>query len=130
MARLVANGASAADVADAIVAIWSEIDAALTPILAAKGCALLYQRSLQRTAASFPWLTEACGGAHGAMDLSTLRGALSGQDPSTAAAAGTALLDGFRDQLASLIGASLTECLLGTAWTHAPDGIHPEEHPR
>ena len=120
LARHVADGASASAVADVVVTIWSKVDLALTPIVAARGCALLYQRSLHRSSASFPWLADAYGGAHSAPDLPALHRALAQQDPTTVAAAGTELLGGFRDQLAGLIGAALTECLLRSAWTQPP----------
>ena len=118
LARHVAGGSSASAIADEIVAIWREIDRSLTPIIAAQGCALLYQRSLHRTSASFPWLSEAYTSAQSPMDLPALHSALVRQDPATVAAAGHASLSGFRLQLAGLIGASLTEFLLRSAWTH------------
>ena len=103
--------------ADVVVTIWREIDAALTPILGARGSALLYQRNLHRTAAVYPWLAEAFGGAHSAMDLPGLHSALAHHAPATVALVGSELLSGFRNQLAGLIGPSLTDCLLRSAWT-------------
>ena len=118
LARHVADGASASVISEAIVVIWREIDLALAPIVGARGCALLYQRNLHRTSAKFPWLESAYDTAHSAIDLPAMHSALSQQNPPTVAAAGTAMLSDFRNQLASLIGAPLTESLLRSAWTH------------
>ena len=56
LADRVTDGADAEQVADAIVAIWLEIDQALNPIIGHRGVAALYNRSLNLTAAAHPWL--------------------------------------------------------------------------
>ena len=50
LADLVSDGADAEQLADAIVAMWLEIDQALHPIIGHRGVAALYNRSLHLTA--------------------------------------------------------------------------------
>ena len=66
----------AEQVADAIVAIWLEIDQALHPIIGHRGVAALYNRSLHLTAAAYPWLAMGQHGVPAAVDPSALRAAL------------------------------------------------------
>ena len=122
-ARHAADGVTAPALADVVVAIWRDIDQALTPILSPRGCALLYQRTLHRSTVIYPWLADAYVSPHSTMGLVVLRGVLAGQSPETVADAGTELFTGFRDQLAALIGAPLTECLLHPLWTHSPHAM-------
>lgn len=106
--------------ADAVAAVWREVDLALHPIIGHRGVLALYNRSLKLAAARHPWLADAHPGALAAIDASALRAALARQPAAEARAAGEALLQGFRDLLASLIGASLTDRLLGSVWGPAP----------
>jgi len=114
----VEDGADTEQVADAIVAVWREIDQALHPIIGHRGVAALYNRSLKLTAAAYPWLAQGHAGALAALDPTALRAALVRQAPDAAAAAGNALFETFRDLLASLVGESLTQRLLHTVWDH------------
>ncbi len=111
--------AGAAEVADAIAVVWQGIDHALSPIVGHRGVAALYNRSLAIAAAVHPWLPVNPAGALAAVDASALRDALTRRDATEAAAAGAALLQAFRELLASLIGASLTERLLHSTWIPA-----------
>jgi hypothetical protein len=118
--------ASAAEVADTIAEVWRGIDESLCPIIGHRGVAALYNRSLTITAAVHPWLPLNPAGALGAIDPATLRAALTRQQATEAAAAGAALFQAFRDLLASLIGASLTDRLLQSTWTPA-SGTQPAQ---
>lgn len=114
-------GADASQVADAVDAVWREIDQALHPIVGHRGVVALYNRSLTLAAARHPWLAAGHLGALAAIDASALRAALVQQPPAEAAAGGGALLQSFRDLLSSLIGASLTERLLHPVWAPTTD---------
>ena len=114
------DGAHAGQVADAVVAIWLEIDQALHPIIGHRGVAALYERSLSLTAAAYPWLALEQRGMPAAVDPAALRAALVQQTGAQAAAGGNALFHSFHQLLASLVGASLTERLLRSVWDHSP----------
>lgn len=121
LAGRVVDGADAEQVADAIVAVWREIDQALHSIIGHRGVAALYSRSLSLTAAGYPWLAIDQPAAPAAIDPSGLRAALVQQAAAEAAAGGSALFHGFHELLASLVGPSLTDRLLRSVWTHPSD---------
>ena len=118
LAQRAAEGADAAQIADAVGATWKRIDAALTPIIGQGSVAVLYMRSLHLIDAAYPWMAglHQREGAHSIVDLAGLRAVLTSQDGDTAAAAGGALLQTFYELLASLVGPSLTERLLRSVW--------------
>ncbi len=117
LADRVRDGADAEQVADAIVAIWLDIDQALHPIIGHRGVAALYNRSLHLTAVAYPWLAIDQPAIPAAADPSGLRSALVQQAAAEAAAGGSALFQTFHELLASLVGASLTDRLLRSVWT-------------
>jgi hypothetical protein len=115
--------ADVGQVAQAILALWLEVDQALNPIIGQRGVAALYHRSLKLAAADHPWLADAQSGLLAAIDPSALESALLQQSAEQAAAGGSALFETFRGLLASLVGASLTERLLRSVW--APPSVAP-----
>jgi hypothetical protein len=118
----VTDGADAEQVADAIVAIWLDIDQALNPIIGHRGVAALYNRTLHLTAVAYPWLAVDQPAVPAAVDPAALRAALVQQTVAAAAAGGNALFQTFHELLASLVGASLTDRLLRSVWTHSSPG--------
>ena len=122
LAGRVTDGADAEEVADAIAAVWQEIDQALHPIIGHRGVAALYSRSLNLTAVTYPWLAIDQPAVPAAIDPSGLRSALVQQTAAGAAAGGNALFHTFHDLLASLVGTSLTDRLLRSVWTHSSPG--------
>lgn len=122
LADRVSDGADAEQVADAIVALWLEIEQALHPIIGHRGVAALYNRSLHLTAVAYPWLAIDHPGFPAAVDPSALRSALVQQTAAEAATGGSALFLTFHELLASLVGASLTDRLLRYVWTHSSPG--------
>jgi hypothetical protein len=126
LAGRVADDASVEQIADAIVAIWQEIDQALHPIVGRRGVAALYNRSLHLTAAAYPWLAMGHRGLAAEVDPSALKGALVQQAAAEAAAGGMALFQTFHGLLAGLIGASLTDRLLRSVWAR-PAGTSPAQ---
>jgi hypothetical protein len=115
-------GADSAQIADAVALTWSEIDAALTPVIGQRGVAALYIRSLYLVRSAHPWLASADDGAQTAIDLARLKSVLAQQSSSDAAAGGGALLQTFYDLLASLVGRSLTERMLRSIWAKFSSG--------
>jgi hypothetical protein len=122
LAHRVAPGANAAQIADAMVATWQDIDAALTPIIGRGGVAALYRRSLYLTASAHPWLAGTHDGSQTSNDMAALRSAVEQQGSADAALGGNALLQTFYSLLGSLIGTSLTERLLRSVWADSSSG--------
>jgi len=115
--RSLAEGASADETAEVAVLIWRNIDAGLAPIIGQQGVAALLRRSLYLMRDTRPWLASCAADAAGAPAFGELQSALRAQPAADAAQANGALLQVFHDLLSSLIGASLSERLLESAWT-------------
>ncbi len=113
LTQLSTDGADASHIARGAIAILDAIDAALGPIISRRGVAALYQRSLFLIRPGFPWLVAVYEGALVPGDFSTLQTALAEQSAEDAMLGTIALLNTFHDLLSSLIGASLTDRLLG-----------------
>ncbi len=122
LAHRAGTGADAAHIADAVVSMWQEIDAALAPIIGQRGVAMLYKRSLYLIGPAHPWLAGTYAGVQAATDLVALKAVLAQQSSANAAAAGVAVLQTFYELLVSLIGPSLTERLLCSVWGNSLSG--------
>lgn len=107
---------SADQIAAACGALWLEFDAALSPIIGPRGVTALIQRSLHLASAVHPWLAGREPGGPAALDSATLVSLLAQRSSDDAAAAAETFLQTFHGLLTSLIGGSLTERLLRTAW--------------
>ncbi len=112
LTHLVEAGADAPRVADAAVAVWRSVDAALSPIVGERGVDALFKRSLYLQRDECPWLAAAHEVAPPGRDFQTLHAALAQRTGADAATANAALLLAFCDLLSTLIGAPLTERLL------------------
>lgn len=131
MAQRAGEGADAARIADAIGALWEQVEGALAPIIGKRGVAALYKRSLYLAAASHPWLRlqdEALAAPE--LDLAVLKPVFARQEGAEALAGGIALLQAFHGLLSSLIGSSLTSRLLDAVWTPlSPSSGPPAQDP-
>ena len=117
-AQLAANGVDSAQVAGLSAQTWREIEEALSPIIGVGGVSALHRRSIHLLRVEHPWLANELGAELHAGDYSTLASVLSQQSGEAAARASGALLQTFHDLLATLIGSSLTERLIGPIWEH------------
>ena len=126
LANRVGRDANAAQIADAMVSTWQEIDAALTPIVGGRGVVALYKRSLYLTADAHPWLAGMHDGPAATIDLAALKSIVAQQSSADAALGGNALFQNFHQLLASLVGSSLTERLLRPAWADS-SGVPPAQ---
>ena len=99
---------NAGQTADAAIATWREMSAALCPILGMTGVARLYKRSLSLTRPAYPCLETVLREALAPADFGALHQALSQQSDTEAAAASTTLFQTFCALLARLIDPSLT----------------------
>ena len=116
LARKVRDGASSAQLADAILSAWDQIILAMAPVIGQRGVAAMYDRSVHLSVPAHPWLGAAHPGGNAAMDLGALRSALERQGSAEAASGGGALLLAFHEVVVSLIGPTLSGQLLGAMW--------------
>jgi len=130
LAHRVGEDANAAQIADAIVAMWQEIEAALTPIIGQRGVVALYRRSLHLTGSTHPWMAGTHEGVQTDMDLAALKSMFRQQNSANAARGGSALFQTFYELLASLIGPSLTERLLRSVWATSLGGPPAQDNTR
>ncbi|MEJ1962285.1 MAG: hypothetical protein WDO56_12345 [Gammaproteobacteria bacterium] len=99
--------------------------ARLAPVIGARGVDVLFRRALHLTSTAFPWLQLARDHEGGIAVLESVTMRLAGQEASSAAEASHALLVTFTELLATLIGETLTERLLGPVW--APPLTAPQQ---
>lgn len=122
--------ATASQVADATVAAWTAVCAALAPIVGQRGVAALYKRSLHLNRKDHAWLEAATRGSDLSVDTALLRSALITQNADDAAAAAAAVLQTFYELLAMLVGPALTERLLRSVWANFSSGPPAQDIPR
>lgn len=116
-----------ARVADVLVSILREIEAALAPTMGSRGVALLYRRSLYLTSSLRPLLAGTPKGAaetDADANFDALRVMLANQTSADAITDGTALLQTFYDLIVTLVGLSLTERLLRPVWANYSSSLH------
>jgi len=125
LARHAGKAPDAKAVAAAAAGIWSRVSAQLAPVIGARGVDVLIRRSVHLTSTAFPWLQLAEDHENDVPVLESLTTQLASQDASTAADVSRALLMTFTELLATLIGETLTERLLGPVW--APPPMAPQQ---
>jgi hypothetical protein len=126
LAHRLENNASPEQVAEAIVAVWGEIDQILTPILGQRGVIALYKRSLFLCALQYPCLADIDISVQPDMPLSELKPLLA-RHHDLNAAAGNAIFQMFHELLTSLVGDSLTERLLRPVWGNSLSGAPAQD---
>ncbi len=127
LASRLGKDADSADIAEAIDAIWVEIDARMFSILGQRGVAALYQRSLFVTHRAYPWLAGTFDGVHATINLPLLRTTLLQQTPTNALAASRVFLQTFEALLTSLVGPSLTDRLLCSVCKNSFSGTSAQD---
>ncbi len=121
------SGAGGDLVAGAALAHWCRVEAELSPILGAAGVAALYRRSLHQLLGALPALAAVHDASRTVADLEPLRHVLAQQSQADAATTHRALMQVFRDLLAGLIGAPLSERLLQPARDFSPIGATEQD---
>jgi hypothetical protein len=128
LARRVGQSADIEKVAAVAVAVWRDVDNALSPIIGDAGVAALYRRSLYSSLANHPCLAVAYENiSPGGERFAELETALLQQTPEVASAALLALLTTFHELLTFLIGGSLFERLLRSVWNKPTNGDATKE---
>ncbi len=109
----------ASAIAEAALGAWQQVAGRLDPVIGTRGVAVLFGRALHLTRKRFAWLVVAWDPADSGAALTHLKACFAARETEDAAQAGCALLATFTELLASLIGESLTERLLGPVWVPA-----------
>lgn len=101
-------------VADATIQTLIHMNIILSPIIGEVGCNVLFKRSLHLSSRTFPWLAIAEN--YGDTDdlFASINVRLANHHTNEVIEASSALLEGFTELLATLIGDSLVETLLGS----------------
>lgn len=119
-----------ASVADVSVSLWVRLSAELVLLIGDGGFLPLYRRSVQLSAANFPWLQPASVEVpleSGSTRFAGLKRSIDGQDADEASQASAFLLNTFIDMLARLIGETLTIGILRSAWANMPFDLVDKE---
>jgi hypothetical protein len=106
--------------AKATIDTWQQVSSQLAPVIGIGGVDVLFNRAFQQTSAVFPWLAGTVGDGDSAALIDNLIRRFAGQKPATLEEASVTVLTNFAELLATLIGESLTDRLLGPVWTAAP----------
>ena len=101
-------------VANATIQTLRQVNVTLTPVIGEVGVNVLFKRALHLTSRTFPWLAVAESHRDTSDFIASLGARLAGRDTNEAVEASSALLAGFTELLANLIGDSLVETLLGS----------------
>ena len=115
-----------ARVAEVLVSILREVEAALVPVLGVRGVGLLYRRSLYLSPNLQPLLAITLDKAQGmptALDFDALRSMLAQHSGADAITDGTTLLQTLYNLLITLVGLPLTERLLRSVWANYSSGL-------
>lgn len=115
---------------DSILGTLADIADALTPVIGSHGVAALYQRSVLLCATRYPDLGDLAsrtGSFASTLDFAPLRLALLQHDINAISLRGADLLHTLNQLLTSLIGASLSERLLRSAWENSLCGPPPQD---
>lgn len=102
--------------ADAVSVLWEKLATEVISIVGAGGFDSLYARSVFLTQSRFPWLAAGSSSAQAGHRFASLKTSLAAQTPAHASEANRLLLVTFTDIVASLIGETLTNGILRSAW--------------
>lgn len=116
LVRRVGSVPDAVAVADALLSTWHDMNTRVAPVIGTRGVNALFSYTVHLLGKRFPWLPASTDHADLAAQPAGLRAQLAGRDAGDAFEASFALLASFTEQLATLIGESLTDRLLGPVW--------------
>jgi len=116
LTRRAGGARDASTVGEATLGTWQQVAARLEPIIGARGVDVLFRRAMHQTSTAFPWLALSGDNENSAALLASLKARLAGRETDASAEASIALLVNFTELLATLIGESLADSLLGPVW--------------
>ena len=126
LAHRAGDAPDASAVAEATLSTWHQVAARLAPVIGARGVDVLFSRALHLTSTAFPWLAMAGVHRDNPAPLASFRACLEARETAVAAEASYALMVTFTELLATLIGESLMERLLGSIWASPPPASEQE----
>ncbi len=101
-------------------ALWRQADLRVSSIIGYRGTAAVLQGAAATTRRTHRWLPEPSDDASVVAYVTALNDSLDGREAQDAAAAAMAVQVAFRSLLGILVGAELTNQLLGAAWPVGP----------
>lgn len=122
LVKTAAANSDAVAIASKVVAIWRDIDTALSPIIGHRGVAALLNRSIHLTRDTYSWLSSVQEDLAETIDFAAVQLKLSQQTVENIVAVNGALLEKFVGLLTNLIGVSLTERLIQPIVDNHPIG--------
>lgn len=122
LVKTAAANSDAVAIASKVVAIWRDIDTALSPIIGHRGVAALLNRSIHLTRDTYSWLSSVQEDLAETIDFAAVQLKLSQQTVENIVAVNGALLEKFVGLLTNLIGVSLTERLIQPIVDHHSTG--------
>jgi hypothetical protein len=128
LALRVGQSTDSKQIARALAETWSEAEAALIPIIGAEGVAALLRRSIFLSSAAHAWFAALPKSARRVSDFGAVSSLIAEQPAQEALAGSTSLLLQFYNLLTSLIGLSLAERILETAWIGLSRGESAQDH--
>ncbi len=128
LALRVGRAANSKQIAEAIAQIWSDAESALIPIIGREGVAALLRRSLFLSASVHPWFLDLSKNDKKPLDFNALKLLIADRTADEAFAGGTTLFSQFYGLLTNLIGPSLAERILESAWVDSSSGETAQDH--
>ncbi|MGI4982077.1 MAG: hypothetical protein ACRYGL_01855 [Janthinobacterium lividum] len=114
--------------AEILTGILREAASALTPIIGREGVPALLKRSVVLTASSHPWLLDAGRNGTSPMGFDMLKVLIEGQTKEEALTGSMTLISQFYGLLSNLIGSSLADRILESAWVDSPRDETAQDH--
>ena len=127
LAGRVGDSPNAAVVADAVLDVWLQMSAQLSPVIGVRGANTLFAYTLHMTSKTYPWLEISENTETNSTELPELKTRLANSEPDAALAASHALLATFVKLLSNMIGEQLVERLLGPVWASPPSSSEQEK---
>ncbi|QIE29655.1 hypothetical protein [Caballeronia sp. SBC2] len=128
LALRVGRSSDSTQIADAVAQIWSEAEAALIPIIGREGVAALLRRSIFLSTSAYAWFSDLPNGDVKAINFGAVELLIANQPAEEAKRGGAALLLQFYELLTNLIGPSLAERILQSAWVDSSRGKSAQDH--
>lgn len=102
--------------ADSVARVWRVMFDCFSPLIGPLSAGLLFERTLILNATAYPWLQSAIAAASNASALDAFVGVLRERPAADIDAVNRALLKVYTDELAGLLGTSLSSRLLQVAF--------------
>jgi len=116
-------------VAQVSIDLWQRLASELVSIIGEGGFQSLFSRSVQLTSLAYPWIAPVHVWLPAKAQFPDLQASLAEHEFIEASEASVSLLVTFSDVLAALIGDTLTNSILTSAWGDEAPGVSDKEVP-